>query len=54
MKECMKINKISPKNHFLTKIKMTSLVFLCCFVLFVFFFAVSSPLEPVGSRCIDD
>ena len=46
----MKINKIRPKFHFLTKIeiKMTYLVFLFCFV-----FTVSTPLEPFGSRFID-
>ena len=37
IRECMKINKISPKHHFLTKIaiKMTYLVFLFCFVFFL-------------------
>ena len=47
----MKINKIRPKFHFLTKIeiKMTYLVFLFLF----FFFTVSTPLEPFGSRFID-
>ena len=46
----MEINKIRPKFHFLTKIeiKMTYLV-----VLFFFFFIVSLPLEPFGSRFID-
>ena len=50
----MKINKIGPKFHFLTKIeiKMTYLVFLFLF-LFFFFFTVSTPLEPFGSRFID-
>ena len=46
---CMKINKIRPKFHFLTKIeiKMTYLVFLFSF------FTVPTPLEPFGSRFID-
>ena len=48
----MKINKIRPKFHFLTKIeiKMTCLVFL---FYYFFFFTVSTPLEPFGSRFID-
>ena len=48
----MKITKIRPKFHFLTKIeiKMTYLVFL---FLFLFFFTVSTPLEPFGSHFID-
>ena len=45
----MKINKIRPKFHFLTKIeiKMVYLVFLFSF------FAVSTPLESFGSRFIE-
>ena len=49
VRECMKINKIRLKFHFLTKIeiKMTYLVF------FFLCFTVSSPLELFGSRFID-
>ena len=45
----MKINKIGPKFHFLTKIdiKITHFVFLSCY------FTVSLPLESFGSRFID-
>ena len=48
LEECMKINKIRPKFHFLTKIemKMTSYLVFC-------FFTVSTPLEPFGSRFIN-
>ena len=45
----MKINKIRPKFHFLTKIEIKNDL-PCVFVLFV---TVSSPLEPFGSRFID-
>ena len=47
----MKINKIRPKFHFLTKKmeqQMTHLVFL-----FFFIFTVSLLLQPFGSRLID-
>ena len=35
IRECMKINKVRPKFHFLTKmeIKMTYLVFVLCYLL---------------------
>ena len=45
----MKINKIRPKFHFLTKIEGKN-DFPCVCVLL---FTVSSPLEPFGSRCVD-
>ena len=45
----MKINKIRPKFHFLTKIeKKNDLPRVC-----VLLFTVSSPLEPFGSRFIE-
>ena len=49
IRESMKINKIQPKFHFVTKIeiKMTQLVFSFCF------FTVSLPLEPFRSHFID-
>ena len=51
LRQCIKINKIRPKFHFLTKIeiKVTYVIILFSCV----FFTVSSPLEPLGSRCID-
>ena len=45
MRECMKINKIRPNFHFLTKIEINDS--LCVFILF---FIVSSPLEQYNSK----
>ena len=50
IRECMKLNKIRPKFHFLTQNiekQMTHLVFLFSV------FTVSFLLEPFGSRLID-
>ena len=47
----MKINKIRPKFHFLTKNRNIN-DSPCVFV--VVFFTVSLLLEPFGSRFIDD
>ena len=47
----MKINKIRPKFHFLTKKKRNKNYSPCVFVLYL---SVSSRLEPFGGRFIDD
>ena len=47
----MKINKIRPKFHFLTKKKRNKNDSPCVFVLYL---SVSSLLEPFGGRFIDD
>ena len=49
MRECMKINKIGPKFHFLTKNRDKNDLTCICVLLFT----VSLPLEPFGSRFID-
>ena len=45
----MKINKICPKFHFLTKKRDKNNLTCICVLLFT----VSSPLEPFGSHFID-
>ena len=49
IRECMKIKKIRPKFHFLTKKRNKNYLHCVCVLLFT----VSSPLEPFGSRFID-
>ena len=50
IRECMKIKKIRPKFHFLTKKRNKNDLHCVCVLLFT----VSSPLEPFGSRFIDE